>query len=399
MSPPMKLIAKTNRIGLFQNPNKEMMKLLRSGKTCATQEFNIHIDSSHRALDYNHDAGEHIYTTGFLMKSLVNKVQSYSSGGSIRYHAEKLGSHVFELEGILDTLRTVSDYFRKNRHGVKLNVFTDNITVVHAYRTFVINGNTKTPASKVLRSILEENKELLERFELEFKWEKGHSSNNLANRFADSIATYLRHEGTRYDNLTPLQMCGVLSRVSRVTNQSVYDNLMNDYILRTFTGVEKSTVLQILSTSSPRKFIYKFYSRGSSKSKFTEIVADSVYQAMNMALESYTQTPNFKGIWNKVYLVGSGFDGVEMFVREYYKEVDNAKSRELQRFYSYTDILFDEVILLGGCCSNEKMEGPYQTRKHKSFIALCDEWNAYRDLISNHNNKWSHFEQFKFSST
>lgn len=395
MAQPMKLIAKTNRIGLFQNPQKELAVFRRVGQNPSVEEYNLHIDSSHRSKDISSITKKNIYTTGFVMKSNNPNSKGYSSGGSIRYHHDSYGSHVFELEGILDTLHTVSDYFKNHIRTVKINIFTDNTTVVSAYSSWIAGDKPKSSAIALLTSIIDSHKELFERFELNINWEKGHSSKNIANRVADSIARGIRHEGARNESLTPLQMCGVLSRVSRKGNQSAYNNLMNDYMFRLFTALDKSAVLQINHSSNPNHFTYKSYYNGRADSAFVKIRAKSIYEAMNIAVEKLRKQSEQSKETPKVYLVGSGFDGVEMFVREH-KRTGNSEHRNLlEKFYANVDILFESVILLGGCCENTPVGIKIQ-QKHNNFINDSNHWEKHKEFMNHHHLMWSQFNQLRY---
>lgn len=396
MAQPMKLIAKTNRIGLFQNTNKESAVFRKTGEgNPLIEEFDLHIDSSHRSKDVSSVTGKNIYTTGFVMTSSNVNSRGYSSGGSIRYHHDSYGSHVFELEGILDTLYTVSDYFKNHIRTVRINVFTDNTTVVSAWASWVRGVKPKSSAVALLESIFVENEELLGRFELTFNWEKGHSSKNVANKLADSIARSIRHEGSRNENLTPLQMCGVLSRVSRKGNQSAYNNLMNDYMFRLFTTLDKSAVLQINHSSQTNHFTYKSYYKGKADSKFTKIRAKNIYEAMNIAVERLRKQCERDGEIPKVYLVGSGFDGFEMTVREHQRTGIPETRKLLDKFYSNIGILFDNVILLGGCCENFPVGIKIQ-QKHNNFVNNSNHWEEHKSFMQQHNALWGQFNQLKY---
>lgn len=394
MNHPMKLIAKTNRIGLFQNPQKEAIVLNKASAGGNTEEFNLHIDSSHRKIDINKFTGQNIYTTGFVMKSASDISKSYASGGSIRYHDDLHGSHVFELEGIFDTLRTVSDYFRNHRRSVKLNVFTDNLTVVNAYFNLVHGVVPSGKSTKLLHDAFEEQEELLNQFELTVNWEKGHSSKNVANRFADSLARMIRHEGARHNNLTPLQMCGILSRAYRKSNQSVYGNLMNDYMFRLFTVLEKSAVLQIHHSSTPDLFLYKSYYNGRARSDFIKVKAKSIYEVMNIAVETLRQQCSFGVDVPKVYLVGSGFDGVEMFVRDYQKTGMFETKKHLHKFYSNAGVLFKDAVLLGGCCENHNPTTKVR-KKHNKFVNDSLQWEKHKEFLYNHYSVWNRFDELR----
>lgn len=395
MRQPMKLIAKTNRIGLFQNQNKESIVLNKKGMHQQFEEFNLHVDSSHRSCDVNIVTGAHIYTTGFVMKSANEQSHGYASGGSIRYHEDRYGSHIFELEGIIDTLRTVADYFRDHRYPIKLNVFTDNITVVNAYDHWVYNvssNNTQTQAT--LRKIIEADKELFKQFNVSLNWEKGHSSKNIANRFADSIARGIRHEGARHNNLSPLQMCGILSRVSRKGNQGVYERLLNDYMLRLFTELEKSAVLQI-NSSVEGYFSYKLYYHGKANQNFTRVRAENIYKAMNLAIEELRRKVEWSGEIPRLYLVGSGFDGVEMFVRDYQRTALLDTKSQLEKFYSNADITFSQMTLLGGCCENTT-KGHKVLKKHNEFIKSSQQWEEYKLFMRQHYSVWDQFNLLRY---
>lgn len=395
MAQPIKLIAKTNRIGLFQNIKKESAVFRKTGENPSVEEFNLHIDSSHHPQDVSSLTGKNIYTTGFVMTSSNVNSKGYSSGGSLRYHHDVYGSHVFELEGILDTLHTVSDYFKNHVRTVKINIFTDNTTVVSAYSSWVNGVKPRSSANELLGSILSKNKELLGRFELTVNWEKGHSAENVANKLADSIARGLRHEGSRYDNLTPLQMCGVISRVSRTGNQSAYKNLMNDYMFRLFTALDESAVLQINHSSEANHFIYKSYYRGKADSKFTKIRAKNIYEAMSISVEELRKKCERSNKMPKVYLVGSGFDGLETTVRRR-KRTGLAENRKLlDKFYSNIGILFESVILLGGCCATLPIGAKVQ-QKHDNFVNDSNHWEKHKTFIKQHHTLWGQFNQLKY---
>lgn len=355
-----KLIAKTNNAGLFNN------------NQLSYSHFEIHVDSSHHQninkTIYSPISGMELYSTGWIMHEYGNPESAYSFGAHCHWDTKFKSSNVFETEGIINTLKILNEYF-DSMGGAQplpqLTFFNDNQTTLRAFAHWKKGStdNNETMGFSQYEAILK-------KFRVNLKWEKGHSKNK-ANNFADSLANRLWNESIRYGNLTPLQMCGVLARQIRSIDYEAYHVLQNDYIFQMFSNIEKSVIVKIdHSFKRAGEFIYKVY-EGNEVSTRSFQTGTFAYGKIDKVLNKFFRIHFSDRISNtkasshnmdnrpRAYFAGSAFDGNDSIIY---------KSKSGSRLWlNFAQQIFEDRILLGGCCSDSSHKDP-NNKTHEKKI-------------------------------
>lgn len=188
------------------------------------KNYRIHADSGFQSRP--EDGKLSAYGTGWVLIEDNSRYQWDGLGTAAHWGKHLQHSSMVELEGILHALETIHE----NHHGIlhpsnHISIYCDNDSVHYLMNRRIMDN---LPGPVYAQETIEKIMRFQNLVHLDFKWEKGHSTNSL-NNIADRLAFFSRKDLEKFQEIGTLHMDLMMLDVLRRNGSA--DDYLAEHIL------------------------------------------------------------------------------------------------------------------------------------------------------------------------
>lgn len=188
------------------------------------KNYTLHVDSGYHSQDSN-PGEKSAYGSGWVLSGADSRYLWDGVGISAHWDDYVEHSTLVEFRGILQALETIRDHHYGILHPTNhISIYCDNDSVMWMMNRRIHEGIIDSFAHEIIEKIMS----FQNLVHLDFKWEKGHSTNVL-NNIADKLAFFSRKDLQRFTEIGFLHMDLMLLDILR--RQDAHDERLRDHIM------------------------------------------------------------------------------------------------------------------------------------------------------------------------